>query len=226
VIFNTGLDSLDDGILMRLMEVRVRVRVAQPRRGFLLTLASSLIALGLFVWLHARAPFQGAKILGLMMAAGYAIAILSMLLRASRQPEERRGWILLSLGCLFSAAKTLLLTQAPGHRLPISVEELVSALLLTLGAALLTGYGILSWPGQRHGGTGRRDALLNGLGGVFLGASLWLLFWMGGTWHDGFQGHSVPGPGALAGGGCCALASHLPARHHRPVDPAPDPPAA
>lgn len=211
---------------MRLMEVRVRVRVAQPRRGFLLTLASSLIALGLFVWLHARAPFQGAKILGLMMAAGYAIAILSMLLRASRQPEERRGWILLSLGCLFSAAKTLLLTQAPGHRLPISVEELVSALLLTLGAALLTGYGILSWPGQRHGGTGRRDALLNGLGGVFLGASLWLLFWMGGTWHDGFQGHSVPGPGALAGGGCCALASHLPARHHRPVDPAPDPPAA
>ena len=173
------------------MELRVRVRVAQPRRGFFLTLVSSITTLGLFVWLHAQAPFQGAKILGLTMGAGYAIAIVAMLSRAARRPAERRGWILLSLGSLFAAAKTLLLTLTPGHRLPISDGELVLALLLTLGAAILTSHGMLSWPGQRHGGAGPRDQLLNGLGGVFLGASLWLLFWMGGTWHDGFQGHSV-----------------------------------
>lgn len=169
----------------------MRSRINRPHRGSVLAAALSATGLGAFAWIHGREPFNGARVLGIAMGLGYAIAIAAMLRRATRWPQERRGWLLLCLGSLLAAVKTLLLTETPGHHLPIPDVRLASALLLTLGAASLTASGILVWPSCQRSGTGSRDRMLNGLGGLFLGASLWLLFWMGGTWHEGFQGHST-----------------------------------
>jgi signal transduction histidine kinase len=59
-----------------------------------------------------------------------------------------------------------------------------------MAAAILTVLGMLRWPLHRQPRiTGR--VLLNGLGGLFTGTSLGLLFWLGATWHERFQGSSA-----------------------------------
>lgn len=166
-------------------------RIVRHNRRLWLAVGLSLAILAAFAWFRGRDPFQGPRVLRVAMAAGYVLAIAAMLQRAVRRPDERRGWILFSLGTFLTAAMTLFLNEFPEHDLPLPHARLLGVLLMSAGAAAFTWFGILGWFSGRHSGTENRGRLLNGLGGLFMGASLWLLFWMGGTWHDRFQGHSA-----------------------------------
>lgn len=169
----------------------MRLRAHGRDRRFLLEVAAVVLLFVAFAWVHIRGPFQGVRVLGLAMGAGYALAILAMLVRARRSPEEARGWTLLAVGSLLAALKTLLLTETSGHHLPIPMYRLLLAIGLTLGAASFTAAGILNWPLGKGSHVAGRNRLLNALAGLFTAASMWLLFWMGGTWHEGFRGDTT-----------------------------------
>jgi signal transduction histidine kinase len=163
--------------------------ILAPRRfPFLVAgVISGLLVLG---WFLGTGRPEGVQIVGLAMVGGHAVAILAMLYRAFGWQSERRGWIFLSVALVCMATLSLLLTEERGHHLEIDQGRLTQACLLAVGATILTILGMLRWPLHRQPRiTGR--VVLNGLGGLFTGTSLWLLFWVGATWHERFQGNSA-----------------------------------
>lgn len=163
--------------------------ILAPQRFSLVAAAAVFYLLALGWFLGTGRP-ESTQIVGLAIAGGYAVAVPIMLYRAFGWEKERRGWIFLCMAMLCMVAMSVLLTEGRGHHLAIGKARLLQVCLLAMAAAILTILGMMKWPLHRQPRiTGR--VLLNGLGGLFTGTSLGLLFWLGATWHERFQGSSA-----------------------------------
>ena len=166
-------------------------RVVPAPRGFsflLVMAATGILALG---WALSGRPPEDGRLIGWGMIGGYGAALLVVGHRAYRWQGERKGWLSLGAAMVCAAAIARLLDLEGNHLAAVDLGRMVLVLLLTVMAGLLTIRGILAWPLHRQPIQSPERTLLNLLGGLFMGTSLWLLFWMGGTWHDRFQGQSA-----------------------------------
>ena len=148
----------------------------------------ALLVLGWYLGLNHP---EGGRTIGHAMAGGYVLALLVLLLRAFRRRSERKGWVLLGLAMVCLAMVSALLTEAGQHQLEIRSGQMIVVLFLAAVAGGAIFHGILAWPSYRPSCQAAGRTLLNGLGGVFTGTSLWLLFWMGATWRERFRGNSA-----------------------------------
>lgn len=146
-----------------------------------------LLGLGFAAILPQVPPERFQVVLGTTLILGNLWMLWAFLDRMKRVPGERRGWLLMSLSVpLIVMANTVLTSGGPLLAAPRYLDWVFSA--LQLAAGLMQSWAILAWPWR---GKTEAPKLIDLLGSLLFGGSLFLLFWLIGIWQDGFQGHAV-----------------------------------
>jgi len=141
------------------------------------------------------------------MAAGlFLVNILDLglfLLRAKSHPAERKGWLIWAGSVpLVFASLGVLAAAGPLQGVPSPLDWTFLALSLVIG--LVQAWGLLAWPWRS---TGKESNLLDLLGSLLFGSSIFLLMWVIGIWQLAFQGHAVIHTRTLAYAGRLAITS-------------------
>jgi len=164
---------------------------------------AGILALGLAFALGGITQTNFQKTMSASLATVNLGLLVIFLLRARWFPEERRGWLLLAAAVpLVLASNGVLTLGGPLESKAGLADTVFIGLSLLIG--LVQASAFLSWPWRRDE---QGPSLLDLLGSLLFGASIFLLMWMIGLWSAAFQGQTVIQARILALAGRLAITS-------------------